>query len=480
MMHALGMAAPFEFVGNPTVMPTVPTPVPLVTLLDALDVEEPDESEPSALVTQLLAAPPVPSVPEPSAPPAPPARPPPQKFSNDGTGDSNRCRNVWEKIMKAKLGQAQWKALIDRHGLDKHLPIRLARRYAIEYQVALPEPCDLREVQYMHEDVPEAKWRVPTACKGFERQIREHGFCPTNLCETCRALSAKDAKIAERRRLAAMAADPSPAPTTDAAARELDALQVLKAPIDQLLSGVEREAADAKETKPAAKEADDDTMAHEATKAAQQQGTAPAPSYEFVLSEMEQIVHGFERDSESVTESSSEAGSLESEMAEIVDGLERALAETPELMSTTEAHPISTPELPTSPQVTTPSRKRSSWEGRGDDGGRPMSRARCGECVHDGQTAKAAVGSHPDDLHSLGLYSDLGFGVGLDSVRFGLEPVGPDYLAEAMDIGVGSSSFGSSSGPATGKCQPVVGGRSLGEHAAIVGDDHWMWLAEDY
>jgi len=201
MMHALGLAAPPQF--NPghkttSLFTLQPSVMPIMPLVDRLEEEsEAEEILDGAEVLVLHAAPPAPLEPLPSAPPAPPAVS--LRFSNDGTGDSNRCRNAWEKIMKAKLGTTKWKELMECHALDKHVPIRLVRRYAIEHQVSLPEPCDLRVAHYIFADVPEAQWRVPTSCKGYERQIREHGFCPTSLCETCDSLRERDCAIARRR-----------------------------------------------------------------------------------------------------------------------------------------------------------------------------------------------------------------------------------------------------------------------------------------
>ena len=95
-------------------------------------------------------------------------------------GDSNRCRNVYEQILRAEIPAHT----LDAQKKNKHVSVGRCRMLAINYRVALPPYELLSRVAFVEPGVPRADWRVPTDCKRFLKKLPEEGLC-TNSCKTC-------------------------------------------------------------------------------------------------------------------------------------------------------------------------------------------------------------------------------------------------------------------------------------------------------
>jgi len=245
--------------------------------------------------------------------------------------------------------------------------------------------------------VPETQWRVPTSCKGYEKQIRDHGLCPTSLCDTCKELAAKDERLMVRRCLSTKpdnVAAVSPTRTT----AQVTTTVPLAAPaipragtewtseiaemiepkvIDELLSQVTRGGRRAKK------------MANEAPAALLSDASS------WALSEIEEIVYGLQIEpggkSSQVTSSQDRSGpdglapggtelermKLDSEMSNIVHGLEQPRVET-------QGKAIDDALIETQ-VVTVLSRKRSSM-GDDHDSLHRMSRARYEDRLNDDES----------------------------------------------------------------------------------------------
>lgn len=99
-------------------------------------------------------------------------------------GDSNRCRNAYEKILHAQLPTS----VLNAQKKNKHISVGRCLHLAIVHRVALPPYEELQEVGFETDDVPEHLWSVPTDCKRFEKKVFEEGFCYGNRCDTCARL----------------------------------------------------------------------------------------------------------------------------------------------------------------------------------------------------------------------------------------------------------------------------------------------------
>ena len=99
-------------------------------------------------------------------------------------GDSNRCRNAYEKVLHDRLTSA----VLGPHKKNKHISVGRCRHIAIVHGVALPPYELLSEAGFELEGVDESDWCVPCDCKRFAKKVAEEGFCYNNPCETCNRL----------------------------------------------------------------------------------------------------------------------------------------------------------------------------------------------------------------------------------------------------------------------------------------------------
>ena len=95
-------------------------------------------------------------------------------------GDSNRCRNVYEQILRNKIPAH----ILDAQKKNKHVSVGRCRMLAINYRVALPPYELLSRVAFVESGVPREDWCVPTDCKRFLKKLPEEGLC-INSCKTC-------------------------------------------------------------------------------------------------------------------------------------------------------------------------------------------------------------------------------------------------------------------------------------------------------
>ena len=95
-------------------------------------------------------------------------------------GDSNRCRNVYEQILRADLPPH----ILDPQKKNKHVSVGRCRMLAINHCVALPPYENLSRAGFIEADVPREEWCVPTDCKRFLKKLPDEGLC-TNSCKTC-------------------------------------------------------------------------------------------------------------------------------------------------------------------------------------------------------------------------------------------------------------------------------------------------------
>ena len=96
------------------------------------------------------------------------------------TGDSNRCRTVYEQILRAHVPGKKF----DAQKLNKHVSIGRCRMLAIDQSVALPSYEAVSRAGFVGAKVPLDEWSVPTDCKRFKRSREQDGFC-SGPCETC-------------------------------------------------------------------------------------------------------------------------------------------------------------------------------------------------------------------------------------------------------------------------------------------------------
>ena len=99
-------------------------------------------------------------------------------------GDSNRCRNVYEQILRAALPPN----VLDAQKKNKHVSVGRCRMLAINHCVALPRYEALSKVAFVDALIPREEWSVPTDCKRFLKKLAEEGLC-RGLCETCDQLT---------------------------------------------------------------------------------------------------------------------------------------------------------------------------------------------------------------------------------------------------------------------------------------------------
>ena len=103
-------------------------------------------------------------------------------------GDSNRCRNVYEKILADELGDDDLRGFRKK---SKHISLGLCRHIAIVRGVSLPPPYALSTVDFKAECVPREEWEVPNDCRRFDSKILSDGFCFNNPCSRCVTLFSK-------------------------------------------------------------------------------------------------------------------------------------------------------------------------------------------------------------------------------------------------------------------------------------------------
>ena len=96
------------------------------------------------------------------------------------TGDSNRCRSVYEQILRVELRAN----VLDAQKKNKHVSIGRCRMLAINHGVALPSYEALSQVGFIEVGVPREQWSVPTDCKRFEKSVAAEGQC-RGFCKTC-------------------------------------------------------------------------------------------------------------------------------------------------------------------------------------------------------------------------------------------------------------------------------------------------------
>ena len=94
-------------------------------------------------------------------------------------GDSNRCRNVYEQILRAGLPAA----ILEAQKKNKHVSVGRCRMLAINHRVALPSYEALSKVSFVDARIPRDEWSVPTDCKRFLKKLAEEGLCHGR-CET--------------------------------------------------------------------------------------------------------------------------------------------------------------------------------------------------------------------------------------------------------------------------------------------------------
>ena len=82
------------------------------------------------------------------------------------TGDSNRCRSVYEQVLRVELRAN----VLDAQKKNKHVSIGRCRMLAINHGVALPPYEALSRVSFVESGVPQDEWSVPTDCKRSERR----------------------------------------------------------------------------------------------------------------------------------------------------------------------------------------------------------------------------------------------------------------------------------------------------------------------
>ena len=99
-------------------------------------------------------------------------------------GDSNRCRNVYEQILRAGLPAS----VLEAQKKNKHVSVGRCRMLAINHRIALPTYEALSKVSFVETRVPREDWSVPTDCKRFLKKLAEEGLC-RGRCETCDQLT---------------------------------------------------------------------------------------------------------------------------------------------------------------------------------------------------------------------------------------------------------------------------------------------------
>ena len=96
-------------------------------------------------------------------------------------GDSNRCRTVYARILRAEL------PAVDIDPQKKNcgrVTVGRCRMLAINHRVALPSYTSLRRAGFDRAKVPRDEWSVPIGCKRFKKSFPEEPTC-RGPCITC-------------------------------------------------------------------------------------------------------------------------------------------------------------------------------------------------------------------------------------------------------------------------------------------------------
>ena len=100
-------------------------------------------------------------------------------------GDSNRCRTVYARILRAEL------PAVDIDPQKKNcgrVTVGRCRMLAINHRVALPSYTSLRRAGFDRAKVPRHEWSVPIGCKRIKRSFPEEPTC-RGPCITCGAVA---------------------------------------------------------------------------------------------------------------------------------------------------------------------------------------------------------------------------------------------------------------------------------------------------
>ena len=100
-------------------------------------------------------------------------------------GDSNRCRTVYARILRAEL------PAVDIDPQKKNcgrVTVGRCRMLAINHRVALPSYESLRRAGFDRTKVPRDEWSVPIGCKRFKKSFPEEPTC-RGPCITCGAVA---------------------------------------------------------------------------------------------------------------------------------------------------------------------------------------------------------------------------------------------------------------------------------------------------
>ena len=95
-------------------------------------------------------------------------------------GDSNRCRGVYEQILRAQVPEDDFES----QKLNKHVSLGRCRMLAINHRVALPPYEALSRAGFIEIGVPCEKWCVPIDCKRFKKSFLVEPKC-CGPCRTC-------------------------------------------------------------------------------------------------------------------------------------------------------------------------------------------------------------------------------------------------------------------------------------------------------
>ena len=92
-------------------------------------------------------------------------------------GDSNRCRTVYARILRAEL------PAVDIDPQKKNcgrVTVGRCRMLAINHRVALPSYTSLRRAGFDRAKVPRHEWSVPIGCKRIKRSFQrsQHAAAP--------------------------------------------------------------------------------------------------------------------------------------------------------------------------------------------------------------------------------------------------------------------------------------------------------------
>ena len=95
-------------------------------------------------------------------------------------GDSNRCRTVYERILRAHVPGKEF----DAQKKSQRVSVGRCRMLAINYRVALPSYEALSRVRFVVASVPREEWSVPIDCERFEKNLLVETMC-RGPCSTC-------------------------------------------------------------------------------------------------------------------------------------------------------------------------------------------------------------------------------------------------------------------------------------------------------